>query len=149
MGSTDGSWEYSGWNIDDVRITGIGAFTTYGDGCPGTGGLTPGLNGSGSASPGGTVSIDLSDGLGGSFSFLFLAGAPDKYDLGGCTINLGPTIGLPFVIPLDGLGQGNLTAGLPITLPVGTAFFMQAAVLDNNAGNGLWSLSNAMELLIR
>ena len=149
MGTTDGSWEYSGWNIDDVRITGIGAFTPYGDGCVGSGGLAPKLSGSGSATPGGSVQIDVTDGVGGSLAFLFLAGSPDKFDLSGCSVALGPLIGSPFGIPLNGLGAGNLPAPIPVTIPPGTAFFLQAAVLDPGAPNGLWTLTNGMELLIK
>ncbi|MDF1797981.1 MAG: trypsin-like peptidase domain-containing protein [Planctomycetota bacterium] len=149
MGGTDSSWEYSGWNIDDVSIEGISSFTTYGPGCAGTAGLTPSLAGSGSAAPGGTVSIDLTGGLAGSLGFLFVGTSPDKFVLDGCTISLGPLVGAPFLLPLDGSGAGNLTAPLPGTLLPGTALFLQAAVLDAASPNGHWSLSNALELLLQ
>ena len=31
MGPTDGSWQYSGWNIDDVEVTGEPGRSTPGD----------------------------------------------------------------------------------------------------------------------
>ena len=149
MGTTDGSWEYSGWNIDDVRVTGFGTFTPYGPGCAGTGGLVPALDGAGDTSPGGSVTVSLADGLGGSFAFLFLSGNPDATTLSGCTVSLGPLVGTPFVLPLNGLGEASLPAPIPLGFLPGTVLYLQAAVLDPGSGNGFWSLTNGLELRVK
>lgn len=146
MGTTDGSFVYSGWNIDDVQIEGMGAFTPYGSGCPGTGGVVPAIDGSGNPSPGGSATISATGGLAGGVGLLYYSLTPDKYQLFGCDVLIGSFVGTPFVLHFDGAGAASLTAPLPTTLPVGAAFFLQLASLDTGAPNGQWALSNGLEL---
>jgi hypothetical protein len=149
MGKTDGSVVYSGWNVDDVRIVGMGAMTPYGAGCPGTGGIVPSLAGSGNATPGGLVTIDADGGLAGGIGLLFLSLAPDKVQLFGCDVLIGGFTGAPFLMPFDAAGHASLPAVLPTSLPPGAAFFMQLASIDSGAPNGQWALSNGLELLVQ
>jgi len=149
MGKTDSSFVYSGWNIDDVQISGMGAFTPYGSGCPGTGGVVPSITGSGNPTPGGTVSVDVAGGLPNGVGLLFLSLTPDKFQLFGCDVLIGGFFGAPFFMAFDGTGAASLPAPLPGTLPAGAAFFMQLASIDAGAPNGQWALSNGLELEVQ
>lgn len=128
----------------------IGEITPFGQGCPGAGGLTPGLRMSGWASPSGIVMLELINGLGGSLSLLFVGSSKASLPLGGgCELLLFP-IGATYPVPLSGSGPGDgwisLTIQLPAATPVGT-YFMQALVPDAAGAKG-YSMSNALSIEI-
>lgn len=149
MGTTDSSFMYSGWNIDDVQVRGMGAFTPYGSGCAGTGGIVPTIGGSGDPSPGGSVAIQADGGLANGLGLLFLAFNPDKYQVSGCDVLIGAFAPTPFLVPFDAAGSGSLVATIPASIPTGTAFFLQLASIDAGAANGMWALSNGLELEVQ
>ena len=149
MGTTDSSWQYSGWNIDDVVLEGVNSFTQYGSGCLGAGGLIPELSGSGNATAGGNVTIHVTNAKANGGGLLFLALTPNNVLLNGCSYLVGPSIVPPVGIGLDGSGAANIPATLPGAFPVGLGLFMQFLSIDSGAANGKWAVSNGLELLVQ
>lgn len=127
-----------------------GDISSYGSGCPGTGGIAPTLAFVGCATPGGSVTITVDRGLGGSTAFLMLGfDAITAPIFGGCTLLVEPT---PFLValPLSGLGPGLGKIQLPATLAVPTplvSVFAQAFVVDPGASHG-WSTTPGIEFAI-
>jgi hypothetical protein len=142
IGTTDGSWQYSGWNIDDVSIWGTpnGYFLPYGTGCLSGAGFLPELSGSGNATPGGTVSVSLSGGEPFSVGLLYLAGAPDLS--GSSCLLLTPPLGGPVVVILGASGAINLSGPIPAGFPSGLHTYLQYV----QAGYEAWS--NGLDLFI-
>lgn len=113
----------------------------FGAGCPGTGGLIPAIDSTGSAQTGASMSIDLANVAGGSTAFLLLGfsrsdlgGAPLPLPLGGgCDLLVSTNASFPVRATAGGPGAG--TATLPITVPAdagldGLVFYTQWAVFD-------------------
>lgn len=135
--------------ISDTALGG----PAYGSGCPGTGGFTPALAITGNPKPGSTVSMKVTQGLGGATSVVFLGYTKTALPFGnGCTLNVSPL--LPSVIgpySLSGSGAGNgkltVTLGIPNNLPP-TIFTLQAFSFDSAAPGGIAN-SNGWELVIQ
>lgn len=130
--------------------------TSYGVGCPGTGGFTPKFAVSGCVATGFDAVIDITGGLGGSLAFVFIGIGQAALPLGGgCLLNVNPVpvlIGPLGPLPLTpgGPGGGNLT--LPVLVPsivpsIVGAFNTQVFVSDPTAPNGLgFSVTNGVEI---
>lgn len=130
-----------------------GSVRRYGAGCAGTGGFVPQLQLNGCAEAGGAVTLDISNGLGGSNALLFLGLGRANISLSiGCAFLLSSVIPSPVTLPLGGFpglaGDGSLAAPtvIPITLPSVT-FTMQAFVIDPASPPGA-AATNALEVVI-
>jgi len=149
MGTTDSSWQYSGWNIDDIVVEGVRPFMQYGSGCAGSGGLVPELSGSGNASPGGSVTIHVRDAKASGSGLMFLSLTPGNTPVSGCSYLVGALIVPPVGIGLNGSGAADIPATLPAGFPTGVGVFMQFLSLDAGAPNGRWATSNGLEMLVQ
>ncbi len=128
------------------------AFTPYGTGCSGSGGFVPRLDLTGAASPGGTVALIISRGLGGAPSLLFFGAGQDSIPMpGGCTFLVG-TLGPP--IPLlvltgsgPGAGSASISGQLALATPIGLTLSTQAFVYDAGVPRAFAS-SNAVKMTV-
>ncbi len=111
-----------------------GTTTTYGSGCPGTGGVVPTISIGGCPIPGSAVTISIADGLGGSTALLlFGLGQGNAPIGGGCSLLLSGVFGPTLSIPLGGVGAGAGSTQFGGPLPAGTSgvtITFQAFVLD-------------------
>lgn len=146
--TSDPGLEFGGWNIDDFRIVSLGPvsptqFTEYGSGLAGFGGQTPHLTGSGTASPGGGITISITNGRPSAVGVLFVGTTQASLPFKGGTF----LVGSPFAMVALNLGPAG-TASAPGTIPADQALFgvpvtMQywcndaAAVKGKAATNGL------------
>jgi hypothetical protein len=100
--TSDAGLQFGGWNIDDFRVVSLGpvtptAFTEYGAGTPGTGGVAPHLTGSGAGTPGGSVTLSITNGKPSANGALFVGAAQASLPFAGGTF----LVAAPFVqIPL-------------------------------------------------
>ncbi len=152
--AANSSTEYGGWNIEDVVLYRIdpavaGYFATYGSGCPGSFGKVPALGGSGAPTPGGTVTLAVSNGLLMSSGLLFLATAPGSTPLGGgCDCLLGGTFlggGIPLTLGFT--GEVQLTGPIPASTPATDVYF-QWIGFDSGSANGQYAVSNGLRMHI-
>lgn len=120
-----------------------GPIETYGVGCIGSGPSIPRLQGIGCATPGGPLTVAITEGLPSSTALLFIGVTPLSQSIPGmCTLLTNPLITV--VLPLD--ANGSIT--LPTTVPVGTpnaTVLMQAFNLDPGVS---WGFSNTNGLSI-
>lgn len=129
-----------------------GSTETYGFPAPGSGGFFPRLEFSGCPSPGQAVSLDLTQGLGGSFGFLVMGQQRSNLELlPGLILRVTPIELLSAAIPLSpgAAGQGgfSLQAQLSPTLAPFVRTF-QVFVLDPGSSNGV-SASNGLEVHLK
>ena len=124
---------------------GCGALSQVGEGCAGSGGVSPSLQFTGCARAGEILSFELTGGLGGSTALLLVGATPADVALpNGCTLLVQP-IPSVFTLPLGGEEAGEGANGLAFLLPDDlepTTVYMQAAILDAEAAGG-FSMSNA------
>ena len=116
-----------------------GGVESYGSGCPGTGGLIPALDLLGCPAAGQTVTLTVTNGLGGVNALLFLGAGKAQVSMGGgCDFLLASFLpgGVPIVLSGSGAGDGELsfTTLMPNLGPV--AFNMQALVQDPGSVTG-------------
>jgi V8-like Glu-specific endopeptidase len=140
------------WAIDDIFVLGSNGFscsspyfTEYGATCPGAGGFSPVLGGSGIASPGSTVTISLTGGQPLSVGFLFLSGLPDLS--GSSCLQILPPFGAPVPMALDGTGFKSLTGPIPANLSPGIHAYAQWLGLDINGPPSTYS--NGLDIFIQ
>lgn len=137
-----------------VHFTLLAGHQPYGTGLYGTGFVTPRLEATGQASPGGILRVQVTHGVGLASGLLAygLSGSAPTPLAGGILWVQPPLVTLP--ISLDGFlnypGTGSLN--LPIPLPsspslVGQRIDLQAGFADRGAPQGL-SLTNALETWI-
>lgn len=131
-------------------VSGPSFFASYGSGCPGSGGFTPQLIGSGVPNPAETATMAINQALGGAPCVLFVG-------LGTGTANLNPSCALhvmPIVpslavnLPMIGVGPGGGGIALPFTVPANVTpfdLYLQALVGDPG-GNGGIASSKPMRL---
>lgn len=120
--TADSSLEFGGWNIDDVMLYRVdpapgGFFATYGTSCAGATGKAALLSGSGAPTPGGTISIDVTNGKPNAAGLLVVG--PTKVSLalaGGCSLLVG---GMGNLFPVALNASGAFAA--PGQIPAGTA----------------------------
>lgn len=122
----------------------------YGSGCAGSGGFAPTLSTYGCPTPGGVVTLQVSQGLGATLATIGIGTGMGTAPFGPCTLQVLPLLGtLPlFVMHGNGAGNGSFDVPLPLpaTLPPAT-FTAQAILLDPGAATG-FTVSNATELVI-
>lgn len=128
--------------------------TSFGLGCPGTGGLVPKLSLSGNFVPAGAVALSIEKGAPGRPAFVLTGLAQANLPLGpGCALLIAPVLPLAIgPIPLAGLGAGPAagTAALQFTLPYTLtpgALTMQAFIDDKN-GTTKFSATNGLRIAI-
>lgn len=131
------------YGIDDVRTVSC-VPANYGNGCAGSGGFVPQLDVLPcEAVAGGQVTLDVSEGLGGSSAILVMGLGQAAIPVGGgCLLNVAPLLPVQLVFPLLGVGPGNGTGMLSGTLPAGSggvSITLQAFVVDGGAVIGFAS----------
>ena len=97
-----------------VASTGAWVLEPYGQGCPGTGDLSPSLFGTGPALLGGSFDLELEDALGGAAAALVWA--PQRIAVpygGGCSLYVGVPFGLIAVVATELDGTLSLTLPIP------------------------------------
>jgi len=154
QGTSNGTKSYSGWNIDDVEITGIptSPFVNYGAGLAGTGGFTPSFTGSGDTSIGGSFDLDVVDGVGGAFGAVMLGFDRAALPAFGGTLLVAPPLKFLY-LTLGGTpgaaGAGSFSVTTSFTNPAlsGITFQMQVILEDAGAVAG-YSLSQGLETTI-
>lgn len=131
----------------------VGSMTSYGLGCPGSGGFTPALTLAGCGITGGSLVLGLSGGLGGSSAFLFVGNQQASLPIGPtCTLNVSPPIGPlgPFLLGGSGAGGGSMV--VPVTIPstVSSAVVatLQGFVADPGVPRG-YANTNGLEVTIQ
>jgi hypothetical protein len=134
------------WTASTIR-TGPGAggiaatihtFSAYGQGCPGTGNLTPTLQGFGMAYGGGSISLRTQLGLPNTFASVVLSLAQGNTPILGCTWWQSSIVTNTPLLVLDGVGRTDYQIPIPVGLDRIDMFF-QSFVLDYGAPNGLFS----------
>ncbi len=149
--TSDAGVEFGGWNIDDFRIYRVdpspgGFFAQYGAGCPGTGGVTPSLSGSGVPISNGSITVSVANGRPNGAGLLLVGLTQASVNIGaGCTLLVGSTIGAGVPLTLNGAGAVSLPATLPGSLPTFDVF-MQFFGADAGAANGVYSTSNGLQM---
>lgn len=117
-----------------------GAAPAYGAGCPGSGGIVPMLAVNGCPSPGRSISLTVTEGLGGAPFFLLVGPAPASIPFaGGCTLLLDPASLTAVPFTLAGAGPGNGMFTLSLRFPPGTppaTLNAQAVIADATAASG-------------
>ena len=92
-----------------IGVKACGTIASTGAGCPGEGGFVPTLTGSGCATGGSTVTLEVANGRGGAMA-LFLAGTTTaSIDASGCTLLTTAVVFHPFVLTGAGAGNGAAT----------------------------------------
>lgn len=130
-------------------------FHAYGPATPGTAGIVPVLERSGTPSPGHGVALSLTNALGGSPALIGVSFAgPANVPIGNATILLAqPVVSTWFVTSGPAGAPGAGTATLPFTIPASSSFaglhvFLQGLVLDLASATG-FAATAGLEMLIR
>ncbi|MEM7203840.1 MAG: sialidase family protein [Planctomycetota bacterium] len=125
----------------------------YGAGAAGSGGFTPTLRGSGQATIGQSINLDVADGLGGT-SFTMLVGTQDVpgTPFQGGTLLVVPVLAVPFAMGGATGVAGDGALNIPLAIPntpssIGGALFFQAVLVDPGASQGI-SMSPGLGLWI-
>ena len=126
----------------------------YGTGLAGSGGFTPLSMGSGLPTLGSTISIDLSDGLGGASGGLLpsFQGQASIPVFGGILLVQPPLTPIPITLGGGAGIPGGGTFSLPVSIPispslVGLRVNVQAMFLDSGASGGV-SMTGGLEVWI-
>ncbi len=133
-----------------VGANGDSGIQRYGQGCAGTGNITPILSWDGLPAANQTVTLSLRRGLGGAQSILVLGLTQAAIPLsGGCLLNIGVVLPTTITLPLAGAGAGNgqftFSTPLPPTTPPGVTLTMQSFVIDPGFPRG-YSNTAALKL---
>lgn len=118
--------------------TSVHWFSIYGQGCAGTGAVTPTLQGLGVPQPGNTINLRVQRGQAGALGTIVLAGAPGNTPILGCTWLQSQILGNTDLFLLDGTGAHTYPIPMPPTLLPLDVYF-QAFLLDAGAPNGLFA----------
>ncbi len=107
-----------------------GGLVTYGNGCPGSGGIVPTFTYLGCPAGAENVALQVTGGLGGSVAFLFLGLGEAALPMGaGCTLNVFPLLPIsvgPLPLSAGGPGQGAIT--VPVFIPADAPFSFEVTV---------------------
>lgn len=113
-------------------------FESYGNGCPGVGGVVPTLEGYGIPRPGNTMVLRTQLGVPGNFGILSMAAAQGSVPLPGCVWLQSQHIGNTNIFQLDASGRYDFPIPIPIWFTPLDLYF-QSFALDLGAANGLFS----------
>lgn len=122
-----------------------GELAAYGAGTAGTGGLVPGLFGSGCPTPGGAIGVHIDQTLGGAGGVLLLGTGAGATAFQGGTLLVTPVLlGVTLAMPPSG------AATLPATLPndpnlVGVTVYLQLLLGDPGAAKGV-AMTNGLRV---
>lgn len=122
-------------------------YDAYGSGCVGYAGLVPLLYGTGvprSEWLAGVALVDAAPNASAVFAFATAAAADP---LGGCTLLLGGAFLLLAPAYTDATGSAAVEFLVPPGVAPGTRLYAQCAVVDAASSNGLFTLSNGVEIL--
>jgi len=162
MGTTDGSWQYSGWNIDDVQISGLvdNGVQVYCTAKVSSSGCTPqiGFSGTPSASNAGPFVVEAQqvEAFKSGIFFHGTSGSSNAPFLGG-TLCVNPPLVRSSVQNSGAAGQPPCTgvlnldlnaAGISATIGVGTDTWLQGWFRDpaDPSGSGL---TNALAFTVK
>ena len=153
--SVDRNFSTSGDNAakDELAITVedcLVSWHPYGDGTAGSGGFVPSLDGTDAPCTGGAT-LEIADGLGGAFAFLWITAKEGCFPFVGGKLYLDPSgLFIRLNLKLGGAkgvpGAGNLT--LPtgdLSAAAGLSFYLQTLIRDPAGFKGV-ALSNAVRL---
>jgi len=158
LGST--SFTYAAW--DGLTNSNLGTVTVevtdpqcpaeidaYGFGCPGTGGFMPQASMSGCASPGQSITLEISNGLGGADVYVAVGKHQAAKAMSrGCVLRVAPVTKIlgPFHLSGTGGGNGHLAIGhgVPPRL-AGSSLTLQAFIVDPEGSSG-WTSTNGLEI---
>ena len=128
-----------------------GSADDIGAGCPGLGGFIPALNVNGCTAVNQQISLQITEGKGGSTALLLFGLNPASVALGGnCVLHTWPLLPTVLALPLGGTLPGAGKVTLPTVIPPvasGATVILQAFVLDNTSPIGA-SGSNAVLLTV-
>ncbi len=146
-GSADSNLGTATINVGDPACA--GSSTLYGFRCAGSGDLLPQLSLSGCPSPGETVTLEYSEGFGGSVADLVSGSDRSTLELfPGCVLRVAPVLNVsgPIAVLGSGVGDGqfSLSATLPPGLPA-TTRTDQVLQVDPGAAN-LVSATGGIEI---
>lgn len=134
----------SGYEVSGGYESGLchGGLVTYGSGCPGAGGFVPQFNYLGCPAGSENIALQVTNGLGGSVTILFLGLGEAALPMGaGCTLNVFPLLPIsigPLPLSPGGPGQGAITVPvfIPADVPFGFPITVQAFVTDAASPTG-------------
>jgi streptogramin lyase len=144
--------------VEDMVVYGPSCgprFSQFGAGIAGAGGITPTLDGSGLAVPGGTITLHFRDFVGGAPSLLLVGAAAAKLPGLGGTLHVAPggagflAVGLRMPGALGVPGAGDLDVSNTIVLPPSLAcqhLYLQQLALDPAASSGI-SMTAGLDIL--
>ena len=128
-----------------------GTITSYGFGCPGSGGALPVLALDGCASDGRPLGLTVTGGLGGAAAVLALGPEPGVAMLeGGCVLRVDPLL-VTIPVTLGGSGPGAGTLDLDFVVPPGSnglAAALQVFVFDPGTPWG-YASTNGVEVVFQ
>lgn len=138
------------FNVDLDECTDAPLAVTYGDGCPGPGGLVPRLNAYGLAQPGAPMAVVVDGVALGGTVFLGVGIGRGLVPLAGpCELLAWPLITL-IAVPCVASAPGEQMLTLATTVPnVGSAWSVTLQALSIHAGQALPATSNGVELRIQ
>lgn len=121
--------------------------TSYGTGCPDSGGTPPTLAMSGQDIPGGLVTLSFDGAAANSFILLMAGFGQAAIPMGfGCTLNVAPLFPAPIgPLPLDANGNIAFAATLPTGIPTPVSVTLQAFEADPLVAAGFGN-SNGVQL---
>ena len=151
--TSDPGLEFGGWNIDDVQLVTLGPvtggpFSEYGTGTKGQGGVAPHLSGSGQATPGGTITLSLTNAKPNAPGMAFFGTTQASVPAFGGTFLVG-NVFVTALIPTNGAGGFTLNGNLPsIAAIVGLTVRQQYWCVDA-AGPAGKAGSNGLQFTIQ
>lgn len=122
-------------------------FSTYGTGCPDSGGTPPTLAITGQDIPGGLITMSFDGAASGSFILLMVGFGQAAIPMGfGCTLNVAPLFPTPVgPLPLDANGNIAFAATLPPVMPTPVTVTLQAFEADPLVAAGFGN-SNGVQM---
>lgn len=123
--------------------------SSYGTGCAGSGGFVPALGFYGIPANGETVTLEVTQSVGGTTALLFLGTAQAAVPMaGGCVLRVTPILPILPTLPILGAGPGGGSISAPIVLTSAPSAFtltMQAFTIDGGVVKG-FADTNGVEI---
>jgi hypothetical protein len=152
------TWSGAYWGVTSFAVYSEGclsAMSSYGSGLAGAGGIAPSLQAVGSATPGGNLTLQIRDFVGGTMGVLVTGTNPDLAPAAGGTLYINwfqphwplPVL-LPGVVGQPGAGDLDLSGALPLDSSLLCKhLYMQVVALDPAAPERL-TMTNGVDLYI-